>query len=52
MIRGKSIYHCHGKEKGKIYRTYETHAKAVAAHKAIMVNENAVKNVKKYLKGK
>ena len=31
-VRGKSVVHCHGKDKGKVIRTYKTHAAAVAAH--------------------
>jgi hypothetical protein len=35
-VRGKSLYHCHGRDKGKKIRTYKTRAKAQAAHRAIM----------------
>jgi len=38
-VRGKSIVHCHGKNKGKVYRTYKSKAKARAAHRAIMANK-------------
>jgi hypothetical protein len=38
MVRGKTIYHCHGKKRGKKYKTYESHAKAVEVHRAIMAN--------------
>lgn len=33
MRRGKTLYHCHGKRKGKKIRTYKTVAAAKAAHK-------------------
>lgn len=33
MRKGKRIYHCHGKLKGKLYRTYPTVKAAKAAHK-------------------
>lgn len=36
MRRGRTIYHCHGKSKGKKYRTYSSTAKAKRAHRAIM----------------
>ena len=36
MIRGKTLYHCHGKNRGKKIMTYKSKAKAQAAHKAIM----------------
>ncbi len=35
-VRGKSIVHCHGKNKGKVIHTYSSHAAAVRAHKAMM----------------
>ena len=38
MRIGKSIYHCHGKRKGKLIHTYKTVAKAKAAHKAMAIN--------------
>lgn len=35
MRKGKSVYHCHGKDKGKKIRTYSSVAKAKAAHRAM-----------------
>jgi len=35
MRKGKSVYHCHGKSKGKKIRTYSSVKKAKAAHKAM-----------------
>lgn len=39
MREGKTIKHCHGKDKGKTLHTYPTVAKAKKAHRAIMANE-------------
>ena len=39
MRKGKTIYHCHGKEKGKKYRTYSSVEKAKKAHRAIMAHK-------------
>jgi len=39
MRKDKTIYHCHGKKKGKVLHTYKTVAKAKAAHRAIMANK-------------
>jgi hypothetical protein len=39
MRKGRTIYHCHGKSKGKALRTYSSVAKAKRAHKAIMANK-------------
>ena len=33
MRKGKTIYHCHGKGKGKKLRTYSSVEKAKKAHK-------------------
>jgi len=38
MRKGKTIYHCHGKSKGKKYRTYSSVAKAKRAHKAMAIH--------------
>lgn len=38
-VKGKSIYHCSGSDKGKKYRTYSSPAKAKQAHRAIMANK-------------
>ena len=35
MRKGKTIYHCHGKGKGKKLRTYSSTAKAKKAHRAM-----------------
>ena len=39
MLKGKSIYHCSGSDKGKKYRTYKSRKKALAAHRAIMASK-------------
>jgi len=41
MIRGRTLYHCHGSDKGKKIATYESHAKALEVHRAIMAREHA-----------
>ena len=33
MRKGKSVYHCHGKSKGKRIRTYKSVSAAKKAHK-------------------
>jgi len=33
MIKGKTLYHCHGKKKGKKIRTYKNRATALRAHR-------------------
>jgi hypothetical protein len=33
VVRGKTVYHCLGKKKGKKIRTYKTAKVARAAHK-------------------
>lgn len=43
MRKGKTIYHCHGKKKGKKLRTYSSVAKAKRAHRAIMANKKGKK---------
>ena len=35
MRRGRTIYHCHGKGKGKKLRTYGSVEKAKRAHRAM-----------------
>jgi hypothetical protein len=35
MRKGRSIYHCHGKDKGKKYRTYSSEKRAKRAHRAM-----------------
>jgi len=39
MRKGTKIYHCHGKDKGKILSKHKTVVKAKAAHRAIMANK-------------
>lgn len=36
MRKGRTIYHCHGKAKGKKLRTYSSAAKAKRAHRGMM----------------
>ena len=38
MVKGKSIYHCKGKDKGKKYKEYESKKKALKVHRAILAN--------------
>lgn len=35
MRKGRTVYHCHGKRKGKKIRTYSSVAKAKRAHRAM-----------------
>ncbi len=37
-VRGNAIYHCRGKNKGKLFRRYRSHKAALRAHRAIMAN--------------
>lgn len=39
MRKGRTVYHCHGKNKGKKIRTYSSVAKAKRAHRAMMRNK-------------
>lgn len=39
MRKGRTIYHCHGKKRGKKLRTYSSVAKAKAAHRAIQAKK-------------
>lgn len=43
MRKGKTIYHCHGKKKGKKFHTYKSVKVAKSVHKAIMASEHADK---------
>ena len=43
MRKGKTIYHCHGRKKGKKFRTYASVAKAKRAHQAIAITRNKKK---------
>jgi len=38
-VKGKTVYHCHGKKKGKVIKRHPTRAKALAHHRAIMANK-------------
>lgn len=40
MRKGRTLYHCHGKDKGKKLATYSSVGKAKAAHRAIMMNKS------------
>lgn len=42
-VKGKTVRHCHGKEKGKIISKHKSHAAAVKKHKAIMANKKKKK---------
>ena len=35
-VKGRNIYHCKGKDKGKLFRKYSSAKKARAAHRAMM----------------
>ena len=37
-VKGRLIMHCHGRNKGKVFRKYSSAKKARAAHRAIMAN--------------
>jgi hypothetical protein len=39
MIRGRTIYHCHGEKRGQVLGRYKSHAKALKVHRAIMANK-------------
>jgi hypothetical protein len=38
MRKGKTIYHCHGSQKGKKIKTYSSVQKAKKAHRAMAIN--------------
>jgi hypothetical protein len=38
-VKGKTIYHCHGKDKGKKLATYKTEKVAKAIHRKIMAKK-------------
>ena len=40
VVKGKTVYHCHGKDAGKPIAKLGSHKKAVAMHRAIMANKN------------
>jgi len=42
-VRGRSVVHCSGKNKGKVIKTHSTRAKALAQHRAIMANKKRKK---------
>jgi len=39
MRKGKTVYHCHGRNKGKPIKTHKTVPRARAQHRAIMANK-------------
>ena len=41
MRKGRTIYHCHGKDKRKPLHTYKDVATAKRAHRAIMAKSTA-----------
>ena len=43
MRKGRTIYHCHGKNKGKKLKTYSSVTKAKKVHRAIMANKKRKK---------
>lgn len=45
-VKGKSIYHCSGSDKGKKMATYSSNAKAKEVHKAIMWRKHMEKRSK------
>lgn len=40
-VRGKTIYHCHGKAKGRKFRTYKSAAQAKRVHRAIQAKKRS-----------
>lgn len=40
-VSGKSIIHCKGKDKGKKYKTYSSHRKALQVHRAIKASQRS-----------
>jgi len=38
-VKGKTVKHCHGKDKGKTISKHKTHKAAVKKHKAIMAKK-------------
>lgn len=38
-VKGRTIYHCHGKNKGKKLHTYKSKSAALRAHRAIMASK-------------
>ena len=36
---GYGVFHCHGKDKGKIIKKFKTKKEALAQHRAIMANK-------------
>lgn len=43
MVKGKGVYHCHGKKKGKLIKRHRSHAAAVRQHRAIAANKRRKK---------
>lgn len=44
-VRGTAVVHCHGKDKGKVIKRFNTREKALAMHQAIMANKNKAKKL-------
>lgn len=42
-VKGKSVVHCHGKDKGKKIATLGSHEEALAMHRAIQANKKRKK---------
>lgn len=40
-VRGKALVHCHGRSKGKVIKRFKSHAKAMAAHRAIQAKKHS-----------
>ena len=38
-VKGRTVYHCHGKDKGKVIKRHKTRAKALRHHRAIQANK-------------
>ena len=45
--KGWGVYHCHGKDKGKLIRAFKTKEEAERMHRAIMAHEYGGKNMNK-----
>ena len=45
-VKGTGVYHCHGKDKGKLIKRHRTHEGAVAQHRAIQANKKKGKRGK------
>jgi len=38
-VRGRTVYHCHGKNKGKVIKRHRTKKAALRHHRAIQANK-------------